>query len=33
MAILELAKPVHDACGAHLRTVPFTPQRVREAMA
>jgi len=28
-----LAHAVHDACGARLRTVPFTPQRVREAMA
>ncbi len=28
-----LANAVYDACGARLRTVPFTPERVREAMA
>jgi CO/xanthine dehydrogenase Mo-binding subunit len=28
-----LANAVHDACGARLRTVPFTPPRVREALA
>ena len=33
MTTLALANAVHDACGARLRTVPFTPQRVREAMA
>ena len=28
-----LANAVYDACGARLRTVPFTRQRVREALA
>ncbi len=28
-----LANAIHDACGARLRAVPFTPERVRAAMA